>query len=405
MTLEQTLRRPATTEELTRRFRPLFAAIAEGAVSRERERILPFEQVALLRDAGFGAVRVPVEHGGRGASLRQLFGLLIELGEADSNLPQLLRGHFAFLEGRLNVADQPSQRRWFDLAVSGALFGNAQAERGSETGSSTVLTADGDGFHLDGSKYYSTGTLFADWIWSTATLDETHVGVALPADAPGVTRVDDWDGFGQRLTGSGTTRFERVRVEADQVIAFSADDRRAHSNITAFYQLVLLASLTGIARRATADAVAFVQPRTRTFGVQGTSSPREDPLVQQVVGQISSRAAAAERIVLSVADELDEVHAAWHAGEASAEDYDRVEIGAFEAQSVVISLVLDATSRLFEVGGASATSEAARLDRHWRNARTIASHNPLIYRERAVGDYRLNGVSPSTPWAARGKAD
>ena len=35
-----------------------------------------------------------------------------------------------------------------------------------------------------------------------------------------------------------------------------------------------------------------------------------------------------------------------------------------------------------------------RLDRHWRNARTLASHNPVIYRDRIVGDYVLNRTSP-----------
>jgi hypothetical protein len=40
---------------------------------------------------------------------------------------------------------------------------------------------------------------------------------------------------------------------------------------------------------------------------------------------------------------------------------------------------------LFGVGGASAVAERFRLDRHWRNAHTLASHNPVIYRDRLVG--------------------
>ena len=39
-----------------------------------------------------------IEDGGFGASPEQLFDLLIELGEADSNLPQSLRAHFGFVE-------------------------------------------------------------------------------------------------------------------------------------------------------------------------------------------------------------------------------------------------------------------------------------------------------------------
>lgn len=55
---------------------------------------------------------------------------------------------------------------------------------------------------------------------------------------------------------------------------------------------------------------------------------------------------------------------------------------------------------LFEVSGAAAMSEARRLDRHWRNARTAASHNPAIFRERAIGDYYLNDARPPVPAAA-----
>ena len=62
--------------------------------------------------------------------------------------------------------------------------------------------------------------------------------------------------------------------------------------------------------------------------------------------------------------------------------------------------VLDATTQLFEVGGASITSEALRLDRHWRNARTISVHNPLIYKLRVIGDHVLNDSDLPYAWSA-----
>ena len=34
------------------------------------------------------------------------------------------------------------------------------------------------------------------------------------------------------------------------------------------------------------------------------------------------------------------------------------------------------------------------LDRHRRDARTIASHNPRIFRDRFVGDFAVNGAGP-----------
>ncbi|MEM8258500.1 acyl-CoA dehydrogenase family protein, partial [Morganella morganii] len=118
-------------ELLAQRFRPIFARIAEGAVERERQRELPHEAIAWLKQAGFGAVRVPREHGGAGASLPQLVQLLIELAEADSNITQALGGHFSFVEDRLNAEPGPGRDRWLRRFVEGDLVGCAWTEVGS----------------------------------------------------------------------------------------------------------------------------------------------------------------------------------------------------------------------------------------------------------------------------------
>jgi alkylation response protein AidB-like acyl-CoA dehydrogenase len=62
-------------------------------------------------------------------------------------------------------------------------------------------------------------------------------------------------------------------------------------------------------------------------------------------------------------------------------------------QIVVSKLALSAAERMFEAGGASATARAHNFDRHWRNLRTIFSHNPLMHKARVIGDYALNGVT------------
>ena len=64
--------------ELAGRFRTLFERIAEGALAREADRVLPFEQVAWLKDAGFTTLRIPARHGGDPVSHEHLFRLLIE---------------------------------------------------------------------------------------------------------------------------------------------------------------------------------------------------------------------------------------------------------------------------------------------------------------------------------------
>lgn len=384
---------PASAQALHQRFADLFARIAEGAIARESERRLPIEEVRQLKESGFTALRVPVEHGGGGVSLADYFSLLIRLGEAESNLPQILRVNAGFTELLQERRDDADTRRWLKVIGSGQTFGAAASERTGTTSNSVVLEKDANGqLRLNGEKYYSTGTLYADWILARGHDHESDLNVIVHVNAPGVERIDDWDGFGQRLTGSGTTRFHNVPVQADQILdRYQLSQPRRNTIITSFYQTFHLATLAGIARAALRDAIAFTRPRSRTFGVPGQSVPRENPLVQRVVGRLSSLAWSTEQLTLAVAREQDALNEARRAGSATTEDYNLLDIRTFEAQQIVIGQVLEATTLLFEVGGASATSQALRLDRHWRNARTLASHNPVTQREAAIGNFHLNG--------------
>ncbi|MQU14662.1 acyl-CoA dehydrogenase family protein, partial [Pseudomonas sp. FSL R10-2189] len=352
---------------LKARFQPLFDQIAAGAIEREQHRELAFDAVNQLREAGFTALRVPQALGGAGVSLPVLFQLLIDLAEADSNLPQIVRAHFGFVEGRLSSRDAASQDYWFAKVVAGQLWGAAMAER-SDSSTNSVSLAPNDphnedaGWVLNGEKYYCTGTIYADWVAAVAMHDKDFFSVVVAVDAPGVTREDDWDGFGQRLSGSGTTRFDQVAVAPKHVLRrFKPGELRAESYISSFYQLFHLATLAGIARAALRDATAFVQGRTRAFGVPGQSSPKDDPLVQRVIGRLSSLAYASESLVLATANVLEGVHQAELTDSAQEADYVDADIRTFQAQQVVLEQVLEATTLLFEVGGASATSQARRL--------------------------------------------
>lgn len=393
-----TIQTPAVTDdELRERFRPIFDRIAEGAVQREHERRLPFHEVQWLREARFGALRVPVGFGGFGATIRQLFDLLIDLAAAESNLPQALRVHWSFVEDQRLAGDERA-RHWLAATADGTLVGNAITEPGVGAADRyrTTLTRKGGDWALDGIKYYSTGSLYADHILVAADRDGERVSVLVDARQEGVEQTDDWDGFGQRLTASGTTTFTGVVVPEDRILGpgYGAPGR---TYATAYLQLVQLAVLAGIARRAEADAVDWVRARTRTFTHAMADLPRHDPLVQQVIGKLSAAAFGARAAVLAVADDLDVL---LDAGADDPELLDRAEASAARAQSVVIGLVLDATAQLFEVGGASITSSEAALDRHWRNARTVAAHNPLIYKQQAVGAHVLNGDPLPYAWSA-----
>jgi alkylation response protein AidB-like acyl-CoA dehydrogenase len=385
-------------DELEKRFAPIFARIAAGAVDRERNRTLPFEEIKLLREAGFGALRAPVEFGGLGATLAQTFDLLIALAAADSNLPQALRVHFNVVEDLRLSQDEAVKARWLGAVADGALIGAAVTELGvgAVDRYRTAVTSGSTGLLLNGVKYYTTGTLYADHVIVAADQDGKRVSVLVDTHQPGVSVKDDWDGFGQKLTASGTAEFSDVSVPEDRILGpgYGTEGRTFG---TAHVQLILLATLAGIARRAAADATDWIKARTRTFAHAVADLPRNDPLVQQVIGRLSAAAFASRSVVLAAVDELAKTLDGRH---EDPRQLDASELAAAQAQAVVINLVLDATTELFEVGGASLTSDKLAIDRHWRNARTIASHNPVIFKLRAIGAHQLNGEALPYAWSA-----
>ncbi|RLU11304.1 monooxygenase [Pseudomonas prosekii] len=387
-------------QTLAARFRPIFARIAAGAVEREQSRRLPFEPIEWLKQAGFGAVRVPVEYGGGGASVPQLFELLIELAEADSNVPQALRGHFAFAEDRLNAAPGPARDVWFKRFVAGDIVGCAWTEIGNVAIGDVVtkVSPHGDKWRLNGEKFYSTGSLFSDWIDVYAQRSDTggDVIAAVRTRQPGIVQSDDWDGFGQRTTGSGTSRFIDAEVEAENIIDFATRFKYQ----TAFYQLVLLATLAGIGRAALRDVALQVRERKRIYSHGNAAHVSQDAQVQQVVGEIAALVYAAEATALHAAQPAQRAYEARFGGDGALEHAANVaaEIQSAKAQVVVSQLIQRATSELFNALGASDVRQGKALDRHWRNARTVSSHNPLIYKARIVGDWVINGTEPPFVW-------
>jgi len=392
-------------QALLARFAPVFHRIAEGALARERAGQHPVEALQWLRESGFTAVRVPRALGGGGASLRQLHLLLIALAAADSNLSHALRVHFRFTEGHWSQRDLPSSQKWLRRIADGAVIGAGNAERTGEHGKfATNIRRQGDGYVLNGQKYYTTGSLYADYVSVSVTTESGELAtVVVSTKAPGVEVVDDWVGFGQKGSGSGTTVFRDTPVAAEDVAPPVAGSGARWAHV----QLSHLATTAGIVRRATDEITDFVKQRARTYRQASAAVAKDDPLIQAVVGRADATAYALQAIVLQAAATLDDVanvqwalrvgpQAARTESALAALHEQDIEAGldTYRAQAVVFELALKTTTEIFEVGGSSAVDRNRHLDRHWRNVRTLASHNPLIYRHRQLGENRLNGNPP-----------
>lgn len=383
-----------TVAALKARVSALLPAIAAGAAERERERRLPYAAIAELAAAGLYTVRIPQQYGGPGGSVSDVIELLLQVAAADSNVAQALRPGFAFVEGLLAASAEGAEQervRWFAVYLQGAVIGNAGWELGGANGAIAArLVREGDHFRANGSKFYSTGALFADYVSAVALdEDEQPVSFILPRDCEGLELVDDFDAMGQRLTASGTTHLHNVRVEASDIRTRTVEEGK-RTIVTPFLQLFLGTVLAGIARNALNDASQFAREHARPIKHSSASQSVDDPYVQLSVGDIAARAFGAEALVLKAAASIDR---AW----AAQLDESAVEQAALEvaqAQYLAAELALKAGETLFDVGGASTTGRQHNLDRHWRNARTVANHNPRHWKAAVVGAWQLKGTRP-----------
>ncbi|MFC5744488.1 acyl-CoA dehydrogenase family protein [Actinomadura rugatobispora] len=394
----------ATDAELTDRFQPVFDRIAEGNVARERDRILPHEQVGWLKEAGLGAVRIPVEFGGSGASLEQTFALLASLAEADANVAHIWRNHLAFVEDRLNAAPSESNDRWLRRFLDGEFVGGGwtEANNGTFADLKTTVREDGDRWLVSGAKFYATGSLYADWLDVLGKGDGDAVLTALVRrDDPGVELVDDWKGFGQRTTASGSANYTDVPAVAGDV--FPAGERFVYQGH--FYQTAMLSVLAGITRAVLRDGTSALRARGRNYPQALDPVPSSDAQLLQVIGQVSVDAFAAGAALARSSRTLDLVAEALGTGDKEARERRvlEAEVATAQAQLAIIDAALRATTTVFDALGASGVSETLLLDRHWRNARTLASHNPRVYKARILGDWLVNGTDPVPNLAAVGR--
>lgn len=372
------------------------AFVREGALERERTRTPPFEQIKRAKELRLGALRLPQDKGGWGYSLPELFGFAIDLAQADPSLIHALRNHFCFVEQQL-ISPHNDDLRWLERVLEGKLIGLGATEIGTpKAGNSsftkTTLTPDGNGFVLNGTKYYTTGALYSDLIQVRAVTPEGQLrNVVVPTNRAGVDMIDDWDGVGQRLSASGTVKFVDVRVEASEFLALS-DIARENTFGAAVPQLFLTAIIAGVLHNVVDDAVAQLKGRSRSFYHAPAENPQEDPILQQLVGDLASTALTAQVLVQNAAAALQAGVDSAQDGAIDAEKALNAKLTVAQAKVVVDKIALDAASALFDAGGASSAVASKQLDRHWRNIRTLASHNPRSYKARAIGQHIISGT-------------
>jgi SfnB family sulfur acquisition oxidoreductase len=365
--------------------------LAAGAADRDRDRILPHREIEIFSHSGLWAITVPKEFGGAGVSHVTLAEVVKIISEADPSLGQMPQNHFCLVDA-IRLEGAPEQKAFFFAQVlKGKRFGNAFSEAGGKhvLDIQTRIVRDGSGFVLNGTKSYSTGALFAHWVpvWA---LDEEGKGLLafVGRGAAGLTIIDDWSGFGQRTTASGTVIAENVRVTPFQVIySHRSFDRPTLAGPLA--QIIQVAVDAGIARAAIKDAIKFVNLHSRPWADSNLEKAAQDPFTIAQIGDLQIRLHAAEALTERAAQAIDDA--------VPAPDEDNVafaSVAVAEAKVLTTEIAILATNKLHELGGTKSTLGRFNLDRHWRNARTHTLHDPVRWKYFVVGNYVLNGVKP-----------
>ncbi|MFC8381696.1 acyl-CoA dehydrogenase family protein [Nocardia sp. NPDC057272] len=429
-----TAERITTADQAVRIATELAEVFAAGAAERDLSRRLPHEELDQLSASGLLAITVPAEFGGADLPPSAVAEVVRILAAADPNIAQVPHSHFVYLNLLRLAGTRAQQRDYFGKVLAGARIANAQSERAGATVAdiSTVLRPvgetgasdaerqpvessriDGGGtarrFVVEGTKYYCTGSLFADVLAVLTRLDDPQ-GISgleageyvafVPALEPGVRIVDDWDALGQRTTGSGTVEFAGVTVGPEQLVA-RASAVNAPTGYGAFAQLLHAAIDAGIACGALAAAAEFVRTRSRPWFEAEVTHAAYDPLVVQRFGELAVAVAAAESTLIVAGAAVDaavrpKVAVAQDAHPVAPGDGDGAQASIAVATAKILAdrAANEVSAAIFEVGGTRSAAADHRLDHFWRNARTHTLHDPVRWKYQHIGRAVLHNRPP-----------
>lgn len=365
----------------------------EGRNERDQNRQLPFAEIDLFSQKGLGGIRIPQAFGGAFVTNKTLAQVFRILNKADSSVGQIPQNQIALLN-MIDIIGTAEQKTFiFNEILKGKRLANGGPERNTKDTKtlSTFLQIEDGKYFIDGEKFYSTGSSFAHWLAIKAIHPEGHVVLTIvDRQSPGVSVIDNWDGFGQRTTSSGTVKLNHVEVDAFLIF----DERKLASQPSyrgAFSQLLQVAIDVGIAEAAFADTVAAVK-KARPIADAQVEKASEEHYTLQEVGKSAVLLDAAILLLDEAAEYLDELDLLKNVSEEQAA---KASILVAEAKVYANDAALQISEKLLELGGSRSSLNVHNFDQHWRNARVHTLHDPIRWKLHALGDYYLNHTLPA----------
>ena len=369
-----------------------------GAAERDRTRSFPYEQCAEFRASGLLGLMVPREHGGYGGTFVDLMKVVNVISAGDSNIGQMYQLHTGGIRLLQEFASPEVQAKWLPRFASGELWiTNAYSEVGTPSVNhfNTTVRRDGDGWRLNGKKFYCTGSLAGDITFGPCQVAEIRRGAGLLHPHRRRGRDDPRRLVGLRPAHHGE-RHDRVRRRLDPRRALPRQPRHRRRRR---WRGDLAELPGGPHRRLRRDRPQRPRRRRRVRPRAGPRLVREHrrggergPLRpaprrrDEDRGRGGRAALAARRRALRR-----------RRREPDRRQRPRRGLGGHRRGAPGRRRGGD-VRRLDPVPGrcgAGSVLEKYGFDRHWRNARTLSLHNPLDFKSAHAGDFLLNDRLPA----------
>ncbi|MFC4302140.1 acyl-CoA dehydrogenase family protein [Cohnella boryungensis] len=400
MLLEERQRQLAERLELTEgqhalvlQARELGRAVIGPAANRvDRDGDYPREAIEALKGAGLTALAVPAGAGGFGAGYRgdvvALPLVLMEIASWCSSASQVLALHNSAVQYIHALGEKRQADFFFAEVREGAMFGSFGSENRPDRASLQMrskLTRVEGGYLLEGDKRFATGSPGAKWaFWHSVLAEEAdnpRAPLAMPIvalDSPGITVHGDWDGLGQRGTGSGTVTARQAFVPERQLIGRPGAFAAFGDFFAAQFNVHFAAQFTGIAYGAYREALRYAAGKRAAW----TSADAADSVLALRLGDMSAKLAASRQLVLQAARLLQ-------AYQEAPELLPTVRAAASHAKIIATETALEVTSGIFQTMGARSATRENNFDMYYRNARTLTLHDPVDKHRETAGRLQL----------------
>lgn len=379
--------------------RILTAEFDKTAIERDERGGTAKKERDLIRESGLLALIIPSEFGGYGENWKTIFQITREFARVDGSIAHIFGYHFLCLVStQLFGSEQQKEIHYKQTAEKNLFWGNAYNPRDSRL---IIKQADHERL-LQGEKSFCSGATDSDRLLISAKdieSNQTVLGI-IPTSRKGVAVEDDWDGFGQRQTDSGTVRFQDVQLKEAEILKHHLQypDSVFPTIRTHIAQMILIHVLLGMAEGALQEAKKYTKHSSRAWFASNSNKAAQDPYIVRQYGdlyvQLNASAALTEKAV-------DALQAAWEK-EWSLTEQERGEcsIAIATAKVMTARTALEVTNRIFDVMGAKSVSVKYRFDRYWRNIRTLTLHDPIEYKLRDIGNFILTDQLPEiTPYS------